>query len=113
MTSSNFPIDDFKNSENQKLEVLAQATLRRTGAAQAAALRDGTGRTYVARNIATTSFTADAVEAVFTVAMASQIDLIEAIVLVGLGPINVKPAREYTPDSLIWVVKEDGEVESL
>ena len=112
MTSSNYNIGDFRNSENQKLEVLARATLRRTEAAQAAALRDSTGRTYVARNIATTSFTADAVEAVFTVARASQIDSIEAIVLVGLGPINVKPAREYTPDCLIWAVKEDGEIES-
>ncbi len=113
MTNSNYNIGDFKNSENQKLEVLARATIRRTGATQAAALRDNTGRTYVARNIATTNFRADALEAVFTVAMASQLDSIEAIVLVGSGPINVKPAREYTPDCLIWVLKEDGELESL
>ena len=113
MTHSSSRVVDFKNSEDQKLEVLARATLRRTGAVQAAALRDGTGRTYVARNIATSSFRADALEAVFTVAMSSQIDSIEAIVLVGVGSINVRPARENTSDCLIWVVKEDGELESL
>ncbi|MBI3430028.1 MAG: hypothetical protein HY050_08265 [Actinobacteria bacterium] len=113
MTNSSFNIGDFRYSENQKLGVLARATIRRTGATQAAALRDDTGRTYVARNITTANFIADALEAVFTVAMASQIDTIEAIVLAGQGPINVKPAREYTPACLIWVVNEDGELESL
>ena len=35
----------FSNPEDQKLLTLASATLKRTGAAQAAALRDNTGRT--------------------------------------------------------------------
>ncbi|MDP1720746.1 MAG: hypothetical protein Q8L08_07115 [Candidatus Nanopelagicaceae bacterium] len=103
----------FENAEDQKLEVLAKATLRRTGATQAAALRDSTGRTYVARNVSTTSFVLDAMEAVFTVAMASQIEAIEAVVVVGNGSINLKPVREHTPGSLIWVVKQNGEIESL
>lgn len=103
----------FENAEDQKLAVLAEATLRRTGATQAAALRDSTGRTYVARNVSTTSFVLDAVEAVFTVAMASQIEAIEAVVVVGNGSINLKPVREHTPDSLFWVVKQNGEIESL
>lgn len=103
----------FENVEDQKLEVLAQATLRRTGATQAAALRDSTGRTYVARNISSISLTLDAVEAVFTVAMASQIEAIEAVVVVGNGSINLKPVREHTPSSLFWVVKHNGEIESL
>lgn len=103
----------FENVEDQKLEVLAQATLRRTGATQAAALRDSTGRTYVARNISSISLTLDAVEAAFTVAMASQIEAIEAVVVVGDGSINLKPVREHTPGSLFWVVKHNGEVESL
>lgn len=103
----------FIDAEDQKLEVLAQATLRRTGATQAAALRDSTGRTYVARNVSTTSFALDAVEAVFTVAMASGIEAIEAVVVVGNGSINLKPVREHTPGSFFWVVKQNGEIESL
>ena len=103
----------FENVEDQKLAVLAQATLRRTGATQAAALRDSTGRTYVARNISSISLTLDAIEAVFTVAMASQIEAIEAVVVVGDGSINLKPVREHTPGALVWVVKQNGEIESL
>jgi len=103
----------FENVEDQKLEVLAQATLRRTGATQAAALRDITGRTYVARNISSISLTLDAIEAVFTVAMASQIEAIEAVVVVGDGSINLKPVREHTPGALVWVVKQNSEIESL
>jgi hypothetical protein len=103
----------FENVEDQKLEVLAKATLRRTGANQAAALRDSTGRTYVARNISSSGFTLDAVEAVFTVAMASQIEAIESVVIVGEGPINLKAVREHSPISLFWVVNEDGEIEAL
>ncbi|MFZ2227139.1 MAG: hypothetical protein WA090_08305 [Candidatus Nanopelagicaceae bacterium] len=103
----------FENVEDQKLEVLAQATLRRTGATQAAALRDSTGRTYVARNVSTANLTLDAVEAVFTVALASQIEAIEAVVVIGSGPINLALVREHTPSSLLWVVAPDGEIESL
>ncbi len=108
MTNSN-----FENAEDRKLQVLAEATLRRTGATQAAALRDSTGRTYVARNVSTASLTLDAVEAVFTVAMASQIEAIEAVVVIGSGPINLELVRERTPGSLFWVVKHNGEIESL
>ena len=108
MTSSK-----FENAEDQKLEVLARATLRRTGATQAAALRDSTGRTYVARNISLKSLSLDAVEAVFTVAMASQIEEIEAVVIVGNGLINLKPVREHTSGTHIWIVNQDGEIESL
>jgi hypothetical protein len=103
----------FENVEDQKLEVLAQATLRRTGATQAAALRDSTGRTYVARNVSTANLKLDAVEAVFTVALASQIEAIEAVVVIGSGPFNLALVREHTPGSLLWVVAPDGEIESL
>ena len=41
----------FDNPEDQKLATLATSTLARSGAKQAAALRDSTGRTYVAINV--------------------------------------------------------------
>lgn len=107
------PHPSFANEEDVKLETLALATLRRTGAKQAAVLRDTTGRTYVAINISTPSFSLDAVEAVFTVAMASQINGIEAIVVVGQGPANLLPPREYAPNCAIWLVSQDGDITAL
>lgn len=103
----------FTNAEDAKLETLAIATQRRTGSDQAAALRDSTGRTYVAINISTSSFIIDAIAAVFTVAMASQIAGIEAVVVVGQGPINVSPVREFAPDCLIWQINIEGEISAL
>ena len=103
----------FTNAEDAKLETLAIATHRRTGAEQAAALRDSTGRTYVAINISTASFVIDAIAAVFTVAMVSQISGIEAVVVVGEGPIDVLPVREFAPDCLIWRINIDGEISAL
>ena len=41
----------FENPEDQKLATLATSTLARSGAKQAAALRDSTGRAYVAINV--------------------------------------------------------------
>jgi len=54
----------LSNPEDQKLVTLAQATLKRSGAKQAAALRDNTGRTYVAVPVSSPSLDLDAVEAV-------------------------------------------------
>lgn len=103
----------FESEEDDKLAVLARATLRRTDADQAAALRDSTGRTYVAINIATRTFSLDAMEAVFTVAMASQIGGVEAVVIVGSGPVNIELIREHSPAALIWHIGHEGEIRAL
>lgn len=103
----------FTDPEDAKLETLARATQRRTGSEQAAALRDSTGRTYVAINVSTPSFAVDCIAAVFTVAMASQISGIEAIVVVGDGAVNVAPAREYAPHCLVWRIDKTGEITAL
>ena len=50
-------MSSFANPEDMKLETLATSTLKRTGAKQAAALRDSTGRTYVAISISSPSLT--------------------------------------------------------
>ncbi len=103
----------FTDPEDAKLETLAIATQRRTGSEQAAALRDSTGRTYVAINISTSSLSLDSIAAVFTVAMASQISGIEAVIVVGTGPIDVGPVREFATDCLVWRVNIDGEISAL
>ena len=103
----------FSNPEDQKLLTLASATLKRTGAAQAAALRDNTGRTYVAVNIATPSLTLDACDSVFTVATASGISGIESVVATGSRPANVKAIKDFAPTATVFFVAASGEVISL
>ena len=103
----------FKNPEDEKLAVLANATLRRSGAPQAAALRDLTGRTYAGISIAAGAFILDAAESVFTIALASQIEGIESVVVVGSSAFNIDPLREFAPTCKINLIAEDGEITSL
>ncbi|MBC7462847.1 MAG: hypothetical protein H7227_01145 [Actinobacteria bacterium] len=108
MTTSN-----FDNPEDEKLAVLARATLRRTGAQQAGALRDTTGRTYVGTNIASHTFIRDAAESVLTIALTSQINGIESAVFVGNGALNIVPLRDFAPTCAISALQENGEIVPL
>ena len=74
------------NPEDLKLATLAMATMARSGSSSAAALRDKTGRTYVAIPVASDGFEIDALLSVLVVAKASQITGIEAIVIAGDKP---------------------------
>ena len=94
--------NSFANPEDQKLATLAAATLARTGAKQAAALRDTTGRTYVAINIDTPTLTLDAVQAVFTVAAASQIAGVEGVVIAGDKSAMTAVITDNSPQALIF-----------
>lgn len=106
-------MSNFENPEDTKLATLATSTLTRTGAKQAAALRDTTGRTYVAINIESASLSLDALDAVFTVAMASQISGIEGVVVVGEKPIKVGAIRENSPDATVFYLDNSGEATVL
>jgi hypothetical protein len=99
----------LSNPEDQKLVTLAQATLKRSGAKQAAALRDNTGRTYVAVPVDSPSLILDAVEAVFTVAMSSQISGIEAVVFTGERSAKTAVISEFAPTAAIFFAN-DGAV---
>lgn len=96
----------LNNPEDQKLLVLAQATLSRSNADQAAALRDITGRTYVAISIDFAELKLDAVEAVFTVAMASQITGIEAVVFAGSPSAKIAVITEFAPTAAIYFAND-------
>lgn len=102
--------NSFTNPEDQKLAVLATATLARTGAKQAAALRDTTGRTYVAVNISAPALTLDAVQAVFTVAAASQIAGIEAVVIAGEKAAMTAVITDNSPQAAIFHIDANGSV---
>ena len=96
----------LSNPEDQKLVTLAQATLKRSGAKQAAALRDSTGRTYVAVPVSLPSLSLDAIEAVFTVAMASQITGIEAVVFTGDSTAKTAVITEFAPSAAIFFAND-------
>lgn len=98
----------MNNPEDIKLVTLATNTLARSGALQAAALRDTTGRTYVAINVSSPSLNLDAFEAVLTVALASGITGIESVVATGALPSNVKALKDFAPAATIFHVDEQG-----
>jgi hypothetical protein len=103
----------MNNSEDAKLVTLATNTLGRSGAAQAAALRDTTGRTYVAINVVSPSLNLDAFEAVLTVALASGITGIESVVATGAKPSNVKAIKDFAPTATVFYIDSKGEEHSL
>lgn len=100
----------FVNPEDQKLQKLADATLLRTGATQAAALRDTHGRTYVGIAIDMPGLHLSALDAVFATAMASQISGIEAAVVVGAKPERVGVLHHFAPSAEVFFVDATGEV---
>lgn len=103
----------LSNPEDVKLVTLAQATLKRSGAKQAAALRDSTGRTYVAIPVSSSSLSLDAVEAVFTVAMASQITGIEAVVFTGERSAKTAVITEFAPSAAIFFANDGAPTDKI
>jgi hypothetical protein len=103
----------MNNQEDAKLLTLATSTLARSNANQAAALRDTTGRTYVAVNVTSPSLNLDAFEAVLTVALASGITGIESVVAAGSQPANVKAIKDFAPTATVFFVSASGETISL
>jgi hypothetical protein len=68
--------------EDAKLVVLARSARARTSAAEGAAVRDGTGRTYAAAAVSLPSLTLSALQAAVTVAVASGATAFEASAVV-------------------------------
>ncbi len=103
----------MNNPEDTKLVTLATSTLVRSGAQQAAALRDNTGRTYVAINVTSPSLNLDAFEAVLTVALASGIAGIESVVATGTQPANIKAIKDFAPTATIFFIDSNGTESAL
>ena len=103
------------NPEDLKLLTLATATQARSGSASAAALRDTTGRTYVAIPVAIGEFHVDAIHAVLVVALASQISGIEAIVVAGTKPeqTSIDAATNFSASAQVFWVNPGEELELL
>ena len=103
----------MNNPEDDKLVTLARNTFARSGAQQAAALRDTTGRTYVAINVVSPALNLDAFEAVLTVALASGITGIESVVATGTKPANIAAIRSFAADATIFFIDADGQEHTL
>ncbi len=103
------------NPEDLKLLTLAKSTMARSSSESAAALRDNTGRTYVAIAVASGSFEVDALLAVLTVAKASSIRGIEAVVVCGLLPTenSVSIIKSEDPTAQIFFVDAGDQLISL
>lgn len=99
----------MNNPEDAKLVTLATNTLARSGAKEAAALRDTTGRTYVAINVLSPSLNLDAFEAVLTVALASGITGIESVVATGAKPANLKAIKDFAPTATVFFIDASGQ----
>ena len=106
-------IPGITNPEDVKLVTLARNTLARSGARQAAALRDTTGRTYVAINVESPALNLDAFEAVLTVALASGITGIESVVATGIEPTNVKAIKDFAPAATVFFIAAGGQATTL
>jgi hypothetical protein len=103
-------IAEMTNPEDAKLVTLATSTLARSGASQAAALRDTTGRTYVAINVASPALTLDAFEAVLAVALASGITGIESVVAIGDQPANSAAIKGFAPTATVFYIDSSGAI---
>jgi hypothetical protein len=103
------------NPEDLKLLTLAKATMARSNSKSAAALRDNTGRTYVAIEVATGDFKVDSLLAVLVVAKASSITGIEAIVICGQQPTapSISVIKQEDSGAKIYFVSEQDELVSL
>jgi hypothetical protein len=103
------------NPEDLKLLTLARATMARSNSTSAAALRDNTGRTYVAIPVKSGEFEVDSLLAVLVVAKASSISGIEAIVVCGQEPATSSISVIKSEDSgvKLYLVGEADELISL
>jgi hypothetical protein len=103
------------NPEDLKLLTLAKATMARSNSSSAAALRDNTGRTYVAIPVKRGEFEVDSLLAVLVVAKASSISGIEAIVVCGLepAPSSISVIKSEDSGAKLYLVGEADELISL
>ena len=100
--------------EDLKLVTLARSARARNGADTAAAVRDDTGRTYVATPVALASLSLGAVQAAVAAAVSSGARRLEAVVVVGSSAPDhdaVAVGRELAaPGARMLVAAADGTI---
>ena len=100
------------DAEDAKLVTLARATMGRTGAGQAAAIRDTDGRTYAAAAVALPSLRLSALQAAVAMALAAAAPGIEAAVVFGgepADPDGVSAVHDLAADAPVYFVDGRGQ----
>ena len=89
--------------------------MARSNSNSASALRDSTGRTYVAIEVVSGEFQVDSLLAVLVVAKASSINGIEAIVISGQRPVasSIAVIKQEDSGAKIYLVSDQDELISL
>ncbi len=95
-------------AEDAKLVTLARSARARTGAAEGAAVRDGTGRTYAGATVDLPSLRLSAVQAVVAAAVSSGADGLDAVAVVGEVPALVDADRAVLADLGVATVLRAG-----
>ena len=100
--------------EDEKIITLARAARARVAAAEGAAVRDETGRTYAAAAIALPSLQLSALHLAVAMAVSSGATNLEAAALVSDGsapdPGDIAAVRELGPDAVVFHAAPDGTV---
>jgi len=101
--------------EDQKLFTLARATKARNNVAQSAAVRDLSGRTYIATLVALEALTLDALQSAIAAAISSGAAGLEAGVVVGETPSAAARVAffEFAGDVPLWHEDEIGRIASV
>ena len=102
------------NSEDAKIITLARSSRARNGAAEGAAVRDETGRTYAATSVELPSLRLSALKAAVAMAVSSGAEDLEAAAVVTAAdapdPSDVAAVRDLGPKAPVLVAGPDGTV---
>jgi hypothetical protein len=100
--------------EDVKIITLARSARARVAAAEGAAVRDETGRTYAAAAVALPSLQLSALHLAVAMAVSSGAGSLEAAALVSDGgppdPADLAAVREVGPDAVVFHAGPDGTV---
>ncbi len=102
--------------EDLKIITLARAARARVTAAEGAAVRDDTGRTYAAAAVALPSLRLSALHLAVAMAVSSGATSLEAAALVtdgnGPDPADLAVLRDVGPDAVVFHAAPDGTVKA-
>ena len=108
------PAPDVLGPEDNKIITLARSARARVAAAEGAAVRDETGRTYAAAAVALPSLQLSALHLAVAMAVSSGATSLEAAAVVTerreLDPGDVAAVRELGPGAIVLLAGPDGTV---
>jgi hypothetical protein len=104
-------------AEDLKIITLARSARARVAAAEGAAVRDETGRTYAAAAVALPSLRLSALHLAVAMAVSSGATSLEAAAVVNDGqqpdPGDIAAVRELGPDAVVFHAAPDGTVRAV